>query len=198
MASLYIENFEKWKTLASIDYFTHFVKAWIPFNAWCKNCYPQLKTDRQAINEIKSHPNKFRNRFASLLDGGSNESTFFKNRISELHLELERKYIFNRGSRINFESIAIETNPQKQHSLQRNRLTYKGERSIPNRTREIDIFIVQQNGNNKFNYTQVNGFDIQDLTNHRDYLRLNFTPKILPSFGFGMHQTIFSRILETK
>ncbi|MGD1922252.1 MAG: hypothetical protein ACFCAD_27165 [Pleurocapsa sp.] len=49
MASLYTENSEKWKALASIDYFIHFVKAWIPFNAWYKNYYPDLKTDPKAI-----------------------------------------------------------------------------------------------------------------------------------------------------
>lgn len=53
MSSLYTENSEKWKSLASIDYFTQFVKAWIPFNAWYKNYYPTIKTDREAINEIQ-------------------------------------------------------------------------------------------------------------------------------------------------
>ena len=176
MASLYTENSEKWKTLASIDYFTHFVKAWIPFNAWYKNYYPQLRTDREAINEIKSHPNKFRNKFISLLDGSSNESIFFKNRISELHLELERKHVYNKSSRINFESIVIEKNPQKQYLLLKRNLTYKVEREISGRAnKEIDIFVIQQNGNYKFSYTQINGFNIQELTSHRDYLRLSNT-----------------------
>ena len=65
--SLYTENSEKWKNLASIDYFTHFIKAWIPFNAWYKNFYPDLTTDRKAIDEIKSTSNKFRNKLVSLL-----------------------------------------------------------------------------------------------------------------------------------
>lgn len=178
MASLYTENSEKWKTLASIDYFTHFVKAWIPFNAWYKNYYPQLKTDREAINEIKLHPNKFRNRFVSLLDGSSNESIFFKNRISELHLELERKHIYSKAIRINFESIVIEQNPQKQYFFSKRNLTYKVEREISGRAKkEVDVFIIQQNGNHKFNYTQVNGFNIHDLTSHGDYLKLSKTQR---------------------
>ncbi len=97
MPSLYTENSEKWKSLASIDYFTQFVKAWIPFNAWYKNYYPDLKTDREAINEVKAHPNSFRNRLFRLLDNQDNESVAFKSRISELHLELERNHIYNKG-----------------------------------------------------------------------------------------------------
>ena len=84
MPSLYTENSEKWKSLASIDYFTQFIKAWIPFNAWYKNYYPELGTDRKAINEIKTHPNKFRNRLISLLKDQGNEGIAFKSRIAEL------------------------------------------------------------------------------------------------------------------
>lgn len=177
MASLYIENSAKWKNLASIDYFTQFVKAWIPFNAWYKIYYPNFKTDRQAIDEIKSTTNKFRNKFVSLLEGSSNESISFKNRISELHLELERTHIFNKNQRLSFESIAIQTNSQTKNSFKRNTLIYKVERNIPNRTKQIDICIINKNGIKKFNYIQLNGFDLEDLINNVDYLKLNNTQK---------------------
>ncbi|WP_287693246.1 hypothetical protein, partial [Microcystis sp. M078S1] len=79
---MYTENSEKWKNLASIDYFTHFIKAWIPFNAWYKNFYPDLTTDRKAIDEIKSTSNKFRNKLVSLLINGDNDGVAFKSRIA--------------------------------------------------------------------------------------------------------------------
>lgn len=66
MSSPYTEHAEKWKALADIDYFTQFIKAWIPFNAWYMTYYPNLTTDRQAINEIKSTSNKFRDRLIAL------------------------------------------------------------------------------------------------------------------------------------
>ena len=52
--SLYTENEEKWKQLIDIDYFTHFVKAWVAFNAWYKNNFTDVHTDRGAINKIKN------------------------------------------------------------------------------------------------------------------------------------------------
>lgn len=33
MPNYYVENAEKWKALSNIDYFTHFVEAWITSNA---------------------------------------------------------------------------------------------------------------------------------------------------------------------
>lgn len=49
MTAMYTDNIEKWKSLSDIDYFTYFVKSWISFNAWYKNSYPNLKTDREAL-----------------------------------------------------------------------------------------------------------------------------------------------------
>lgn len=172
MSTLYTENSEKWKSLASVDYFTQFVKAWIPFNAWYKNYYPLLKTDRLAIDEIKASNNKFRNQLVSLLNNQDNEGASFKSRIAELYLVLERKHIFNKGDRITFEKIAIQTNPKKQNYFERNRLTFKVEREISGRQKEVDIYIVCQKGSNKFAYTQINGFDLDELISHQDFIKL--------------------------
>ncbi|MGL5871178.1 MAG: hypothetical protein ACRC2R_02215 [Xenococcaceae cyanobacterium] len=174
MTSLYTENSEKWKSLASIDYFTQFIKAWIPFNAWYKNYYPNLKTDREAIDEIKSHPNNFRNKLISLLNDRSNDGIFFRASISELYLELERKHIFNKNKRITFEEIVIEKNTIRQNSFEKNTLTYKVEREIKNRpSKEIDIYIVKSDGNNKFYHIQSHGFDLIELTSNCNFLRLS-------------------------
>jgi hypothetical protein len=172
MPSLYTENSEKWKALASIDYFTQFVKAWIPFNAWYRTYHPELNTDRKAIEAIKAQPNKFRNKLISLLNNNDNDDIAFKSRIAELHLALERKYLFNNNERITFQDISIESNPVMQHSFEHSRLTYKVERGITNRKREIDIFIVDRNNKYRFSYTQINGFDSIDLTCNQDFIRL--------------------------
>jgi len=176
MPSLYTENSEKWKSLASVDYFTQFVKAWIPFNAWYKNYYPDFKTDREAISELKAHHNTFRNRLISLLDNRGNDGFAFKTRVAELHLELERKHLFNKGDRITFENIVIENNQRKQNNFSRQTLTYKVERNIPSRShQEVQIDIVRSNGTVKFNYTQSVGFNIDDLISHHNFIRLSQT-----------------------
>ena len=172
MSSLYTENSEKWKSLASVDYFTQFVKAWIPFNAWYKNYYPLLKTDREAVDWIKANHNTFRNKLVSLLNNQGNEGVALKSRIAELHIQLERKHIFNKGDRITFEKIVIQINPNKQNNFERNRLTFKVEREIPGRQKEVDIYIVCQKGSDKFAYTQINGFDLDELISHKNFIKL--------------------------
>lgn len=176
MPSLYTENSEKWKSLASIDYFTQFVKAWIPFNAWYKNYYPGAKTDRAAIDEIKTNNNNFRSRLISLLNNQGNDGVAFKSRIAELHLELERKYLFNKGERITFERIVIEKNPNEQNHFARNNCTYQALRNIAGRpAKEVVISIISRHVSVGFSYTQVNGFDIDDLISHQDFIKLSRT-----------------------
>ena len=75
------------EVISDIDYFTYFIKSWISFNAWYKNSYPNLKTDREAINEIKSSPQcLFRKRFLSLLNGNNEDSSYFKNNLAHFHI----------------------------------------------------------------------------------------------------------------
>ena len=172
MPSLHTENSEKWKNLASIDYFTQFIKAWIAFNAWYRNYYERIENDRDAINEIKANPNSFRNKLISLLNDKGNDGNSFRARIAELHLELERKHIFNKGDRITFEKLSIENNPTLNHSFSRNHCKYEVKRGIPNRKGEIDIFIYGKNSRIKFSYTQI-GFDTYDLICNSEFFKLS-------------------------
>jgi hypothetical protein len=106
--SLYTENEEKWKQLIEIDYFTHFVKAWVAFNAWYKNHFPDTNTDREAINQIKNNSNRIKTKFNSLITGTNEESEIFKNNLGQLHYFLLNNEIKNNDIRIWFESFVVE------------------------------------------------------------------------------------------
>lgn len=174
MPSPYTENSEKWKTLASIDYLTQFVKAWICFNAWYKNYYPDLKNDRETIDEIKTNNNNFRRKLITLLNTEDNAGFTFRSYIAELHLELERKYLFNKGERITFENVVIEKNPKEQNDFARNGCRYQAFRNISGRNKkEVDIFVLRKDGSYKFSYTQYSGFNMVDLISHPDFKKMS-------------------------
>ena len=48
------DNIKQWLEQSDVDYFTHFVKAWIPFNAWYRHAYDTLRTEREILDEVKS------------------------------------------------------------------------------------------------------------------------------------------------
>lgn len=127
MANGYIENIEKWKTLTDIDYFTYFIKAWISFNAWYRNHYQNVNSDREAINKIKNESNTIRSKSIGLLNDNntSEESTTFKTALSSLHKSLLELSIENEGKRLSFEGMVIDidrTNLQLNHTF--SKMTY--------------------------------------------------------------------------
>lgn len=112
MANLFSGHKDEWIALADIDYFSAFVKAYIPYNAWMNVSYPTLNTDREKINEIKKNPNTFRNKICALLDADGQEGSNFRNQLGELHGLLECNPIYNQDNRITFTSVIIGKNTQ--------------------------------------------------------------------------------------
>lgn len=166
MSNPYIENAGRWLSLAEVDYLTHFVKAWIPFNAWYRNSYPDLKKDRDAINEIKTNSNLFRNRLIALLNGQTQESISFKGRIAELHHLLEVNYIPNESKRITLSSIVVETNPVTVKSIAFRRWNYKVELFRTGNTNyKINSLVTDSSGSTRYTFEQVK-FDVEEIEDH--------------------------------
>ncbi|UII24893.1 hypothetical protein LVD15_16465 [Fulvivirga maritima] len=165
MSNPFIENSERWLAIANTDYLTLFVKAWIPFNAWYRNSYPSIKTDRETINIIKSSPNLFRDKMLSLLKGRDFKSTTFKDKIGLLYHILEENYIPNADSRISFEEITVERNPDTLKINQKQGWNYKVElvyTNPPHNNLNINILVTGRNRATKYTHSQ-NKYDVNDL-----------------------------------
>jgi hypothetical protein len=172
MPNNYVENAEKWKALANIDYFTHFVKAWIPFNAWYRNSYTNLDTDGQIMQEIKTTHNRFKDRIVTLIGGADdNESRIFKMHLSDLHYNIERCAIFNNDERISFQNIVVEKNAITTETTTYRSFTYKVEIDSSN-NKKITTTIIDRNGANRLSIIQHNGYDITEIEGNRNYQKL--------------------------
>lgn len=105
-----------WIEKAEPDYYTMFIKAWIPYNAWymhnfCdENANPPRVTDKEIINYIKNNYNVYKNKIISLLRNSDDESKEFKSLISKLYYNLESTYIPDYDNRISFNYICIAGN----------------------------------------------------------------------------------------
>jgi hypothetical protein len=131
MPQPYIENIRRWVAECEVDYFSYFIKAWIPFNAWFRNHYDEEKGERDIINLIKSDGNVVRSRIIRLLNEADAEAEAFKEHLAQLHLRLERHTLTNRGRRVTFTDCYIGMNSRNQVSEVYSRVTYTLERSTP-------------------------------------------------------------------
>lgn len=168
--SLYTENEEKWKQLIDIDYFTHFVKAWVTFNAWYKNHFPDATSDRDAIHTIQEQSNSIKHRFKGYLTGEDENSKIFRQNLGHLKYTLTNQNIENKGKRIYFESFAltVDRTQLKQEDKKRN-IDYLVEVKLRrSEVHEVIAKVTKSDGTILLDYTHTN-YDENDLRAFADF-----------------------------
>lgn len=106
----------KWIDKSEPDFYTLFIKAWIPYNSWymCnfydEDASPKRTSDKDIISYIKTNSNVYKDKIVTLLRNNDEESEMFKSLISGLHYQLENVAIPNANEKIAFSSICISDN----------------------------------------------------------------------------------------
>lgn len=163
---LHIDN---WITRAEPDFYTMFIKAWIPFNAWYFTEYA-TKKDSVALNEIKNTKNKIRNRIEVLLTNNDIESKTFRFNLSKLHLELEARSIMNYGSIVSFKNIVMDDYlPDPSTDKDKKGNIYK---AIPDKNKGYRAVIIDKVGKTLLDKT-FNPYDFKALTVENQYVALS-------------------------
>lgn len=185
MANGYVENVEKWKTLTDIDYFTYFIKAWISFNAWYKNQYVGINSDREAINKIKNESNSVRNKAIGLLGSENEQATLFKASFASLHKSLMELAVHNGGERLYFESFIVEVDRSNlEQNFKHNNIDYYLKIEM-NRSQVNKVTATVKNARSitVLNYTK-SIYDKNDLSNNIDFLKLSNKQKEKITYAF--------------
>ena len=119
-----MSNYKDWIDAVDIriDYFSAFMKAWIAFNAWYESGEISIqggKTDRNYIDYIANHTNRFKRYVNNLLIADNSEGKTYRDSIANLHEALlnapitTQEYIGIRQS-VSFSEIAVKnTNANK-------------------------------------------------------------------------------------
>jgi len=106
----------KWIEKSEPDFYTLFIKSWIPYNSWyMHNFYdeyasPRRANDKEIIGYIKNNSNVYKDKIITLLRNSDDESNKFKLLISSLYYQLENTPIPNVNEKISFNSICISDN----------------------------------------------------------------------------------------
>lgn len=106
----------KWIEKSEPDFYTLFIKSWIPYNSWyMHNFYdedanPKRTADKDIIDYIKNNSNAYKDKIITLLRNSGDESNNFKLLISNFYYQLENTPIPNANERIAFSSICINNN----------------------------------------------------------------------------------------
>jgi len=166
-------NVKQWLEQSNVDYFTHFVKAWIPFNAWYRHTYPALGSECEILDEIKSDGNRIRTRFMARLEGTDPESEEMRNHISALHRRLSADPLRDRtGHAISFENVCVGKNPRAKVEFTSYGWKYIVERQkIP--VKQVICTIINRSGRVVSTIIQPGDWDVDVFQVNTDYLALN-------------------------
>lgn len=161
-------HIDNWISKAEQDYYTMFIKAWIPLNAWYYTEY-STKKDNVAIEQLCSTQNKIRNRIESLLLNNDNISKNFRFYLGQLHFELENRNLLNYGKKVSFKSITIDGNfPQPVTDNDRKGNVYK---AIPDKNKGYKAIILDKNGKTLMDRT-FNPYDFSTFLLDNQYIAL--------------------------
>lgn len=139
------DNLRGWRDSARIDWFSHFIKAWIPFNAWMTNTHGDL-SDRDLLDHVKGGSNVVYNRIVPMLTwnqpqvrggcGGwqdtGQDAEGFRLRIEQLHTQLQQCLVVGRKGRVSFETVDVGANPHKDEQRKKRR-DFRVQRDVPSR-----------------------------------------------------------------
>jgi hypothetical protein len=165
---LHIDN---WISKAELDYYTMFIKAWIPFNAWYFSEY-NTKKDSVALTQIKTTKNKVRNRIEALLLNSDSAAKAFKFHLSQLHLQLESRSIMNYGKLVKFTAVSIDgLAPKPATDVDKKGNIYK---AIPNKSSGYRVVIVDKSNKTLLD-KNFNPYDYDAFITDNQYLSLKDT-----------------------
>jgi hypothetical protein len=135
------DNLRRWREAAELDWFSAFIKAWIPFNAWMSDTFGDI-TDREMLDRMKGEPNVVSNRIVPMLtyqrehrqwSDETSDASEFRTHLGELHRLLEACVVNGRRGRISFDSVDLGANTHRVETRMRRGRELCVERDAPER-----------------------------------------------------------------
>jgi hypothetical protein len=138
------DNLKQWRDSARIDWFSQFIKAWIPFNAWMTDTFGDL-SDRELLDHVKKGSNVVYNRIVPILTWSpaqvkgsqgswqdqSPEAERFRLHIEQLHGLLQSCLVEGRKGRVSFETVDIGHNAQVDEQRKNGKRIFRVRRDHP-------------------------------------------------------------------
>ncbi len=168
-----------------MDYYTLFIKSWIPYNAWYmhnfydENSSPKRDRDASIINHINSTSNRYRDKIKSLLRGSDQLAVDFRHLLGKLHVELEANPIPNFENRINFSTIHLSRNNQKTHTQSKGLFTYsvKFDDTLPRTSKRWFLEVQKKSNNQTIHRIELFNWSEEELDNEQDFISISESEK---------------------
>lgn len=172
MSHIQLQNWINW---SEPDFYTLFVKSWIPFNAWYMDSFydeaSNRTRDRAILDYIKDNPNKFRDKLVNLINKAGDDAEEFYYHLNLLDKELESHAVYNKGKRIQFSNISLSSNNVQSKILEYRTYKYKCE-LITSPTRLWKCQIMKKSDGSTICQFSLSEWDEEAFIEHPDYVAI--------------------------
>jgi len=162
---LHINN---WISKAEPDFYTMFIKTWIPFNAWYFAEY-NTTSDGEGLRQVKGTSNKIKNRIVSLLRNNDTISLKFRCEIACLHHELVQRTVLNYNRRVSFECIKLDEYFPELKTHHEEGIIYK---IIPHKSDGFKVIVIARDGTRTYMDKTFNPHSMRALLLENQYIAL--------------------------
>lgn len=172
-------HIKNWLDRSYLDYYTMFIKVWIPYNAWyMRDFYDeslQRTSDKSIIDYLKDNSNKYRDKIKSLLKGNDESSKYFLNCLSKLHYELEAHPIPDYENRISFSTINLVKNSLLHYTHTYGKFTYYAEfkHQLQKTQKRWFCEILKKQNNQTIHRVELFEWSIEELNKDSDFLAIS-------------------------
>jgi hypothetical protein len=175
-------HIERWISRAEMDYYTMFIKTWIPFNSWYmrdfydETCSPKRTSDREIIDHLIGNDNKYKSKIQNLLKATDEQGQEFKRLISKLHFELVDHTIPNEEERVSFYNTSLSKNALKKYSSPPlGQFIYFAEfkDQLPKTQKRWICEIQKKTNNQTVQGVELFNWSLDELNNHPDFLSVS-------------------------
>lgn len=201
MSYIFLQNWIKW---SEPDFYTLFVKSWIPFNTWYMDGFYDESSgrvnDRRILDYIKDNPNKFRDKLVNLLNRSGDDVEEFYYHLNLLDKELESHTVMNRGKRILFSNISLSSNPISSKIIEYGTYKYKCE-LITNPSSLWKCQIMKKSDSSTVCQFSLLKWDEQAFLTNPDYLAITShtqKDKLLECFSMINPRPVAQLVLKVK
>lgn len=170
-------HLQKWIEHSYADYYTMFINAWIPFNAWYQDTYYDdlCRTDKQMIEKVKTQDNKYKNKLKNLLEGRGADSAVFRFHLAQLYKELNDHTIPNMANRLSFDTIWTEDTNLDSYTFNHASYSYKISKitGAARGSKQYRIEIINRRTGVTKNMIELFKKDMNELESDADFISLS-------------------------
>lgn len=166
-----VVHIDEWLKRSEPDYYTMYINAWIPYNAWFVKEYND-ESDGKCLKQVCTTDNAYRNKIKALLTNTDFEGKEFRYHLSKIQEELKAHSI-PENAPINLNNVLVDKNNKTNFQKDYRKYSYKWEYNKPQKNQCRCVVSYRNSTQNTLVTFDLNEWNEEELKNNDSYKNID-------------------------